>query len=183
MSQIKIILLINFLILQLIWYFTSGYSLRDYFNNLKKIRTVFIWSFGLLLYLQIFGILSYSFSPLGRSSYLSYFGLLLNSTGLILCLWAKITMSKNWGPPAQHDLKKQKDLVTDGPYSYSRNPIYLGLMLIFTGFQLALNSLLFFLIIPLFFLIRKAVLIEEQLLEDFFKKEYLDYKKNVPRFI
>ena len=92
-------------------------------------------------------------------------------------------MSKNWGPPAQHDLKKQKDLVTDGPYSYSRNPIYLGLMLIFTGFQLALNSLLFFLIIPLFFLIRKAVLIEEQLLEDFFKKEYLDYKKNVPRFI
>jgi len=182
MNGIKVILLINFLILQLIWLITSSLSFRDYLNNLKKIRTFFIWSLGLLLYLQIFTIINSTYLPAVRLTYLSIGGLLINISGLILCVWAKLTMKVNWGPPAQHDVKKQKKLVTFGPFSYTRNPIYLGLMLFFAGIEISLSSYLVLLVIPLFTLIKKAVLIEEILLEKYFGNEYLAYKKRVPRF-
>lgn len=92
-------------------------------------------------------------------------------------------MGRNWGPPEEHDTKRQNQLITFGPFAFSRNPIYLGLFLFVLGYSLTLKSMLF----PLAFLaliyFNHAALKEEEILEKLFGKKYLHYKKRVRRFL
>lgn len=92
-------------------------------------------------------------------------------------------MKNNWGIPAQHDIRKQNKLVTVGPFVFSRNPIYVGLFCVFLGSEVALRSVFVILLIPFGIAIYKVILIEEKLLEKYFGKQYLVYKKTVPRFL
>jgi len=76
-------------------------------------------------------------------------------------------------------------IVSVGIFRYSRNPIYLSGFILFIGISFITNSLIMLiLIIPLFFVIREGVVKrEEKYLEWKFGKEYLDYKKQVRRWI
>lgn len=111
-----------------------------------------------------------------------YTGIVIFCAGVLLNIWARSVMGKNWGPPGRHDRHRQKKLVTNGPFAYTRNPIYMGTFLLLLGLSFLLQSSLFFLIVlhPLYFIgeIKK----EEYLLMKNFGKEYEDYKKRVPRF-
>ena len=77
-------------------------------------------------------------------------------------------------------------LLKDGPYSTTRNPLYLGNLFNLLGVIIAMNlnffiSLLSFLIFfTIYFLI---ILAEERFLEEKFGEEYILYKKNVPRIL
>lgn len=91
-------------------------------------------------------------------------------------------MGKSWGMPASHDRLRQKKLITKGPFMYSRNPIYIGLIMVLAGYGLALQSIFTFLVlIPVYYFFVSAKK-EEKLLEKKFKNEYMKYKKEVPRF-
>ncbi len=76
-------------------------------------------------------------------------------------------------------------LVTEGMYRYSRNPMYLGLLLLTiastiwfgTWFGIIINILLIFLINFL------QIIPEEEALLEIFGEEYEEYKKNVRRWI
>ncbi|MFQ5885388.1 MAG: methyltransferase family protein [Thermoplasmata archaeon] len=75
-------------------------------------------------------------------------------------------------------------LRTDGPFQYTRNPQYVGLILAFTGMILITNSfwaLITGILIILWLLL--APFSEEPWLREQFGKEYEEYCKNVPRFI
>lgn len=77
-------------------------------------------------------------------------------------------------------------LITTGLYSYIRNPMALGALLILEGLGFyygSLSLIIFFAPLPvvLYALYIKAV--EEPELELRFGKEYLEYKKKVPMFI
>jgi len=76
-------------------------------------------------------------------------------------------------------------IVTEGFFRYSRNPLYLSLMLIYGGIALHANSWWLALLLPAFFvaLERAVVLREEEYLETKFGDEYLRYKRNVRRWI
>ena len=76
-------------------------------------------------------------------------------------------------------------LVTDGLYRYTRNPMYLGMILILTGTAIYLGSLTPWFVIPVLFLIIQEWFIkhEEPFLENIFGKEYLDYKSKIRRWI
>lgn len=80
---------------------------------------------------------------------------------------------------------KSTDLVTSGPYKITRNPMYLGMVLILVGIAFVLGSLPPFFVIPLFIFIIQTNFIqgEERFMEDIFGDEYLDYKKRVRRWI
>jgi protein-S-isoprenylcysteine O-methyltransferase Ste14 len=78
-----------------------------------------------------------------------------------------------------------KRLITAGLYGYVRNPMIAGVLIVLAGETVAFMSLnlliwtlAFFVINNIFFL-----LYEEPGLEKRFGDEYLDYKKNVPRWI
>jgi protein-S-isoprenylcysteine O-methyltransferase Ste14 len=78
-------------------------------------------------------------------------------------------------------------LVTQGPFSYVRNPLYLGNILIYFGISIMANSLFPFLQITavVFFYIQYLYIIKEEeiFLRDKFKEKYEDYFNSVNRFI
>jgi len=81
-------------------------------------------------------------------------------------------------------VKKNRELTTTGPYAWTRNPLYLGSMLMAAGFAMALLSWLVALVLALGFLVIYAPVIvaEERFLRATFP-EYEEYSRRVPRLI
>ena len=76
-------------------------------------------------------------------------------------------------------------LVKEGIFNYTRNPIYLGMIIFLIGLWLFLGSLSPVFIIPLFvgLIQEKFIKQEEKMLEDKFGEEYQEYKLTVRRWI
>ena len=76
-------------------------------------------------------------------------------------------------------------LLTEGMYRYSRNPMYLGLLLLIIAATIWFGTW-FGIIISLFFIVLLnilQILPEEEALLQIFGEEYLEYKKKVRRWI
>ena len=83
------------------------------------------------------------------------------------------------------DPSRATRLVTDSVFSISRNPMYLGLLLLLIGWALWLGSLSVWLIPPLFVFVTTYAQIvpEEQALTQLFGAAYDAYRRNVARWI
>jgi protein-S-isoprenylcysteine O-methyltransferase Ste14 len=83
------------------------------------------------------------------------------------------------------DPGKATRLVTDGVFRISRNPMYLGLLLLLIGWALWLGSASAWLMPPLFVMVITVVQIipEEQALGQLFGAQYLAYRGTVARWI
>ncbi len=110
-------------------------------------------------------------------------GLLIMIVGEVIRIWGVshaggATRTRNVGAP---------QLVTSGPFSHVRNPLYIGNMLMYTGAAAMADIWLpwLFIIVWLFFGVQYLLIVrlEEEELERIFGNEYLEYKKNVPAFI
>lgn len=75
-------------------------------------------------------------------------------------------------------------IVTNGPYTVTRNPIYVGLTLLYVGISILANAIWPFLILPITLRImnRGVIKREEQYLERKFGEQYLAYKQSVRRW-
>jgi len=98
-------------------------------------------------------------------------------------LWGKSTFDKN-----NIELipgSKSAKFVKSGPFTFTRNPMYLGLVLITLGISILLGSLVSFLLPILLFLYLNTYMIpfEETLMERTFRSSYEDYKSKVRRWI
>lgn len=111
------------------------------------------------------------------------FGLTLFTVGVVLAIWAKLTMKENWGFPGFHNISIQKRLITTGPFEYSRNPIYMGLILVSFGMAIALKSAFIFLVFVLYSHFYNRIKREEKQLDEFFSAAYQSYCNKVERFI
>ncbi len=76
-------------------------------------------------------------------------------------------------------------VVQDGLYRFSRNPMYLGMLLVLTGVGLWLGNGLALLLAPAFVVImtRQYIVYEEQLLDARFGDVYRAYRSRVRRWI
>jgi len=76
-------------------------------------------------------------------------------------------------------------LVTGGLYRFTRNPMYLGMVLLLIGVAILLGSLTAFLPVPVFAWIIQKWFIEgeERFLEEIFGENYLAFKRNVRRWL
>jgi protein-S-isoprenylcysteine O-methyltransferase Ste14 len=81
-------------------------------------------------------------------------------------------------------VKKNAELTTTGPYAHTRNPLYLGSMMIAFGFALASRSIWIAVALAALFAIIYAPVIqgEEQFLRSKFP-DFDEYKKRVPRLL
>ena len=140
-----------------------------------------VWFFALLLlsialgiYLPVLKFWSYPFSLLG---------VVPIALGAVLNLWADSLFKKNRTTVKPH--LKPSTLLTSGAFRVSRNPMYLGMVLILFGAAACVGSITAFLSPVLFFLISELDFIpwEESVMEDVFGQPYLDYKKRVRRWI
>ena len=78
------------------------------------------------------------------------------------------------------------NLITTGPFSYVRNPLYLGNMLMYFGIGIMSNALMPWLpwIALLYFLFQYSLIVnlEEEYLMRTFGNDFVRYSKEVPRF-
>jgi protein-S-isoprenylcysteine O-methyltransferase Ste14 len=81
--------------------------------------------------------------------------------------------------------KPTPTIARDGPYRFTRNPMYLGVSLVQLGLGIALgNAWIVLLLIPAVVLIHyRAILPEERYLERKFGDEYASFKVSVRRWI
>ena len=80
---------------------------------------------------------------------------------------------------------KASALVTSGVYSFSRNPMYMGMLLALGGWAVWQENYLAFLSLPVFVLYMNRFQIkpEERVMEKKFGEEYRTYKSNVRRWL
>ena len=81
-----------------------------------------------------------------------------------------------------------KSLCTSGPYSRTRNPLYIGNLFIYSGTVffaggMYMVELLTFVIVYFIFQYSMIISLEEEKLTILFEKSYLRYKSNVPRLL
>lgn len=83
---------------------------------------------------------------------------------------------------ASGHVQKDKELTTSGPYAYTRNPLYLGSIIMAAGFALAARSWWIVIFMALMFAIIYVPVIsgEEAYLRKTFA-DYDEYARNVPR--
>lgn len=85
---------------------------------------------------------------------------------------------------ASGHVQKDKQLTTSGPYSYTRNPLYLGSLVLAAGFAIAARSWWIVAIMLLMFAVIYVPVIagEERYLRQTFP-DYEDYARHVPRLL
>jgi protein-S-isoprenylcysteine O-methyltransferase Ste14 len=85
---------------------------------------------------------------------------------------------------ASGHVQKDKQLTTSGPYAYTRNPLYLGSLLLAAGFAIAARSWWIVGVMLLMFAVIYIPVIagEERYLRQTFP-DYDDYARHVPRFL
>lgn len=83
---------------------------------------------------------------------------------------------------ASGHVKKNEELTTSGPYAYTRNPLYLGSLIMAVGFAIAARSMwVVLLMLMMFFAIYLPVIrSEESYLRETFPT-FSEYEHNVPR--
>jgi protein-S-isoprenylcysteine O-methyltransferase Ste14 len=76
-------------------------------------------------------------------------------------------------------------IVASGPYRFSRNPLYVGLTLLYCGLTLALNTWWgFVLLVPVLVVLHRGVVLrEERYLRQKFGETYREYCSRVGRYL
>lgn len=113
----------------------------------------------------------------------TFFGLILILFGLVLYIWSVIELKRNDTEVDFYETASK--FVINGPFRFSRNPIYLGGVILSVGIAIFLGSLITFIFPVALILIFNNYYIpfEELELEKTFSEEYRNYKKRVRRWI
>jgi protein-S-isoprenylcysteine O-methyltransferase Ste14 len=111
-------------------------------------------------------------------------GIGLMITGFYMII-KTITAFKRIGKGTLAPWSPTKVLVITGIYRYVRNPMIIGVLTVLIGESIAVMSMPILIWAGFFFIINTVyfILYEEPDLEHKFGRPYLDYKKNVPRWI
>lgn len=108
-------------------------------------------------------------------------GLILFISSTWLSVHSRLLLSNSYSTARK--FAKPKQLIRHGPYKYIRHPIYSGTLVMGLGFELALQSYLFFIVlIPGTILIYILTRKEEAKLENWFPG-YKQYRKTTKRLI
>jgi protein-S-isoprenylcysteine O-methyltransferase Ste14 len=105
------------------------------------------------------------------------------AAGFALAIWAVVTMRK--AGTRVEPYKPTTAIVANGPYRFSRNPIYIGMVLGQIGLAIGFDSLwILAALAPFYLVIRYGVIArEEAYLERKFGAVYLGYKSRVRRWL
>lgn len=126
-----------------------------------------------------------AFFPIARVSCPPCFflGVLALVSGALISGWTIVLFKKI--KTTLRPRKNPQELEIFGPFRFTRNPIYLGFLLILLGVDMLLGSLTP-LIFPVLFLIiinARVIPFEEENLKKEFGNQYLEYKRTVRRWL
>lgn len=115
--------------------------------------------------------------------YLAFVGFAFMSGGICLRWLSIIRLSREFTVDVA--VSKTHRLQTSGIYKKIRHPSYLGLLFMFLGLSVSMNSFTSVLTVtlPILLAILYRIYIEEGFLEEMFGEEYMVYKKNSYRLL
>lgn len=110
---------------------------------------------------------------------------LLAAAGVTLGLAGVVTFRRAGTTVHPHRPDKTSALVTSGVYRYTRNPMYLGLLLALTAWAVYLAHVLAFALLPAFvvYMNRFQITPEENALSEKFGPAFVAYKRSVRRWL
>lgn len=108
-------------------------------------------------------------------------GLAIFVLGLALAVWARVYIGRNWGMPMTE--KADPELVTTGPYSVIRHPIYSGIILAMVGTTIAVSLYWLIAVVLLGAYFIYSAVMEERYLTERFPDTYPRYKKSTKMLI
>lgn len=154
-------------------------SSRD--NSGAVVRPPIAWVLAGAVGFLLDGVFPLPFLPPAMPA--TWLGAILFLAGLALLIWAATTFRRA-GTHIQ-TVQPTTTIVEEGPYRYSRNPIYVGMLLGLIGLALGFDSLwLLIMLVPFYLVIRYGVIArEEAYLERKFGDVYRAYKTRVRRWL
>lgn len=117
-----------------------------------------------------------------KSEITVWVGLGLLHLSFIIIFIAQRNMANEWRIGIDNENKV--NLITKGLFGISRNPIFLGVLIVFVGMFLIIpNAVTLVILISGFIVIQVQVRLEEEFLIKQLGDEYIDYMKNVKRWL
>lgn len=142
----------------------------------------------LLFFLLIALIIAFGYNPpfirvlvFPLTSWLRWIGVIIGFLSLALLAWTEAELGRYWS--AQLQLRNEHHIVTTGPYSHTRHPLYSAISAY--GIALALVSASWIFVgLALLMILGLAVRVpkEEQMMIERFGEEYRSYMKRTGRF-
>ncbi len=120
--------------------------------------------------------------PLKVSASLSVIGLVLMAIGAGIAVYAQWHMGNSWRIRAGDGM--QGSIVSDGPFAYSRNPVFVGQIALFSGLavvypNIAQTTALLVIVVAAM----RQVRVEERVLARDLGRGYVDYLQTVRRWL
>ncbi|MYL35166.1 DUF1295 domain-containing protein [Pontibacillus yanchengensis] len=137
-----------------------------------------------LMYLLLSNVLHFTIPVMTFISFpYNLLGIVLIIIGIGINVWADQLFKKY--ETTVKPFERSESLTKEGPFVFSRNPMYLGFLSMLVGASLLLGSLTSLVGPLLFIIIINTVFIryEEQDLEKTFGEEYMKYKQQVRRWV
>lgn len=112
-----------------------------------------------------------------------FVGLGIGAAGLALILWAGMTLWRHRTTVLPN--RGVSELVTDGPFRFRRNPIYIGDVMVLLGLAEMTKNIWLVLLVPVFVALVTwlAILPEERHLEERFGDAWRAYRDSTRRWI
>ena len=162
--------------------FGKNDNAHDYIGFIMKVLIVLL--FVAVLTYSMSEKMYYYLVPISylQTQILTITGLALIHIALVWISIAQFQMSNSWRIGI--DEKNKTKLVTDGVFSISRNPIFLGMIISVLGlFFIVPNALTFFLTITTYIVIQIQIRLEEEFLQKQHAQDYVNYKLKTKRLI
>lgn len=132
----------------------------------------------ILLLLRVTGLKR---QALTADPWLQGIGLAFFLLGLALAIWARMRLGRNWGMPMSE--KADPELVTTGPYSRIRHPIYSSTILAMIGTTIVASLYWLAAVVLLGGYFLYSAIVEEGLMTRVFPEAYPEYKRSTKRLI
>ena len=135
--------------------------------------------FGLIIFF------SKSLFPIFKFNNSNYVSLIFLIFGFIILITAVKSFKKHQTTINPLNPDQASTLVNSGIFSFTRNPMYLGMLFILLSISFNFNILGGIIICFLFkiYITRFQIVPEEEAMEKIFKKDFIEYKNKVRRWI
>jgi protein-S-isoprenylcysteine O-methyltransferase Ste14 len=112
-------------------------------------------------------------------------GALLYAPGVGLYLWGFAAIGSRFAVSSVSgaDLPARHELVTSGPFRWSRHPMYLGVLLAAAGALLIFRTWAMVLFAPMSLVVIRRAHHEERLLADAYGERWQEYARRVPKWL
>lgn len=178
MHVIATIILVCWIVFWLYWLAAAvgAKSGHTRWGTFAGVRVVFLLIILLLIRAKVFKGQVVTSDP-----WLEGFGLAIFLSGLVLAVWARLYLGRNWGTPMSE--KVNPELVTSGPYKMVRHPIYSGLILALVGTAVAVSWYWLIAVALLGVYFVYSAVVEERYMTKLFPDAYPTYKRSTKMLI